>query len=336
MIESWRKCLDASGIIGTVLMDLSKAYDCIEHDLLIAKLEAYGFDRDSLKFMYSFLTGRGERVKVGSSYSSFGKIKIGVPQGSVLGLMLFNIFIIDLFMIDLESEICNFADDNILFTRGNNLEEVISKLEDDLGTTLKWLSENGMVANPEKFQLMLLGTTNDQRLCLKIEDKIINQCQQAKLLGITNESKLNFDNHSQELCSKVNKKVSAFSRIRNYLDNKQANILCKTTVLANFNYCPLISMFSSKAASNEINRTHKRALRVLHKNNNLSFDKCLMKEAGITIHAKNLQKLMLEICRTLKYLNPSYLWDLFNEKQIEYNLRAKNLVMLPQIKTQKY
>ena len=143
--------LDASGIVGTVLMDLSKAYDCIVHDLLIAKLEAYGFDRDSLRFMYSYLTGRGQRVKVGSSCSSLGNIKIGLPQGSVLGPMLFNIFINGLFLIDLESEICNFADDNTIFTRGNNLEEVIIKLEDDLCTTLKWYFENGMVANPEKF-----------------------------------------------------------------------------------------------------------------------------------------------------------------------------------------
>ena len=79
VIESWRKCLDASGIVGTVLMDLSKAYDCIPHDLLIAKLEAYGFERNSLKVMYSYLTGRRQRVKVGSSYSSLGEIKIGVP-----------------------------------------------------------------------------------------------------------------------------------------------------------------------------------------------------------------------------------------------------------------
>ena len=75
----------------TALLDLSKAYDCIVHNLLIAKLEAYGFDRDSLKFMY-IPTGRGQRAKVGSSYSSLGKIKIGVSQGSVLGPMLFSIF----------------------------------------------------------------------------------------------------------------------------------------------------------------------------------------------------------------------------------------------------
>ena len=230
MIESWHKCLDVSDIVGTVLIDLSTAYDCIVHDLLIAKLEAYGFDRFSLKFMYSYLTVLGQRVKVGSSYSSFGKIKIGVPQGSVLGPMLFNICINGLFMMDLESEICNFADNDTIFTRVNNLEEVIIKLEYDLGTTLKWLSKNGMVANPEKFQLMFLRTNSYQKLCLKIEDKIINQCEQVKLLGIAIDSKLNFDNHILELCSKVNKKVSAFSRIRNYLDNKQANILYKATV----------------------------------------------------------------------------------------------------------
>ena len=193
-----------------------------------------------------------------------------------------------------------------------------------------------MAANPEKFQLMFLGTNSDQKLCLKIDDQIINQCQQVKLLGVTIDSKLNFDKHILELCCKVNKKVSAFSRIRNHLHNEQADKFCKTTVLANFNYCPLISMFSSKAANNEINRTHKQAPRVLYKNNNLSFDKCLMKEVGITILVKNLQKLMLEVFKTLNYLNPSYLWDLFNVKQVEYNLRTKNIVMLPQIKMQTY
>ena len=118
---------------------------------------------------------------------------------------------------------------------------------------------------------MFLGTNSDQKLSLKIDDHIIKQCQQVKLLGVTIDSRLRFDKYILELCCKVNKKVSALFRIRNYLDNNQANILCETTVLANLNY----------------NRTHKRALWVLHKDNNLTFDKCLMKEAGITIHEKN-------------------------------------------------
>ena len=217
----------------------------------------------------------------------------------------------------MESEICNFADDNTPYATNNTLEEVINNLENDLSLILQWFTENGMVANPEKFQLMFLGLKNDQQMCLRIDDQIINQCQQVKLLGITIDSKLNFDKHIQELCGKVNRKVSAFSRLRDYHDNRQARPLCNTTVLANFNYCPLIWMFSSKAANKEINRTHKRALRVLHKDYDASLDMCLMREADTTIHIKNLQKLMLEVFKTLNSLNPSYLWNFFSTKQIE-------------------
>ena len=98
------------------------------------------------------MTGRTQRIKVGSSYSSLGKIKIGISQGSILGPMLFNIFINDLFQMDLESEICNFADDNTIYARTNNLEEVINNLENDLSSMLQWFTENGMVANTEKFK----------------------------------------------------------------------------------------------------------------------------------------------------------------------------------------
>ena len=91
-------------------------------------------------------------------------------------------------------------------------------------------------------------------------------------------------------------------------------------------------MLSSKAANNEINRAHKRALSVLLKEYDASFELCLQREADTTIHIKNLQKLMLEVFETLNSLNPSYLWDFFITKQIEYNLKIKKLVELPQIK----
>ena len=91
--------------MGTILMDLSKAYDCLPHDLLIVKLEDYGIERKSPKLTYSYLSGRKQRVKVASHYGSYKQIKIGVPQGRVLGPLLFNIFINGLFLINLQSDL---------------------------------------------------------------------------------------------------------------------------------------------------------------------------------------------------------------------------------------
>ena len=114
LIEKWRKCLDNSEIITAIQIDLSKAYDCISYDLLIAKLHAYGFGMKSLPFLYNYLTNRKKTVKIESTFSAWETVIRGLPQGSPLGPLIFNIFINDLFMLDGEN-LCNFADDNAIF-----------------------------------------------------------------------------------------------------------------------------------------------------------------------------------------------------------------------------
>ena len=105
-------------------MDLSKAFDTLKHNLLIAKLGAYGFERDPLSFMKSYLNDRQQRFRVDNNFSSWEKIIAGVPQGSMLGPLLFKIFINDLFLLVSSSNLSNYADDNTLYASGFNLEEV--------------------------------------------------------------------------------------------------------------------------------------------------------------------------------------------------------------------
>ena len=115
LLQVWQKELDNSGFIGTILMDMSKAYDCLLHDLLIAKLGAYVLDTSSLRLSMDYLNSRKQRTKVGSSYSKWSEIKRRIPQCFILGPLLFNIFINDLLFVIVKSNIWNFADDNTFY-----------------------------------------------------------------------------------------------------------------------------------------------------------------------------------------------------------------------------
>ena len=127
-----------------MLMDLTKTYDCLRHDLLIAKLKAYGLGNSSLNHFLDYLTFRKQRTKVASAYSKWSKIRCGIPQGSILGSILFNIFIDDIFMIIEQSDICNFADDN-------THTEIKENLIFDTKGILNWFRLNSLKTNLGKY-----------------------------------------------------------------------------------------------------------------------------------------------------------------------------------------
>ena len=143
------------------MMDLSKAFDCISHDLLIAKLHAYGFDKPGLKFIYSYLKGRKQRVKIYADVSSWMDIITGVPQGSVLGPLLFNIFINDLFLFTVNSDMHNFADDNTLSVSDISVEQIIHHLEHDIDILQTWFLHNGMLLNETKCQFLIVESSKN-------------------------------------------------------------------------------------------------------------------------------------------------------------------------------
>ena len=129
MIEKNEICRDNNEFCAAILTDLSKAFDCICHDLLIAKLNAYGFDRNALKLIYDYLSDTLQKTEVGSSFSAYIDIIYGVPQGSILEPLLFNIDLCDLFFADYTSDFANFADHTTPYECGPRLNEVMNNLE---------------------------------------------------------------------------------------------------------------------------------------------------------------------------------------------------------------
>ena len=132
LIEKSKSVLDKKRYGGAVLMDLSKAFNTLNHDLLITKLNAYGFTRESFRLIKSYLTNRWQRTKVNTNFTSYSELLIGAPQGSVLGSLRFNIYINDLFHITEMTNTCNYADDTTFHAcDSSDLESLIQRLEHD-------------------------------------------------------------------------------------------------------------------------------------------------------------------------------------------------------------
>ena len=157
MLELWKKVLDKGGYICAIFMDLSKAFDTLNHDLLIAKLGAYGFETEALRYMKSYLTNRKQRVRVNKTFSEWERITTGVPHGSILGPLLLNIFLNDLFLFISNSSLSNYADDNTLHSFEDNLNKIKDNLRNSFDTVHQWFYENYMALNAGKCHFMCLG-----------------------------------------------------------------------------------------------------------------------------------------------------------------------------------
>ena len=238
MLEKWKNVLDKGEYVCVLFMDLSKAFVTINHDLLLAKLRAYGFSNNALNLMCSYLKNRKQRTQINNNFSSEKHIIAGVPQGSIDGPRLFNLFMNDLIFF-ITTFLSNYADDNSLYNRGKDLELIKSVLVNDFRAVKEWFYENFMILNPKKCHYMCIGKSTESDI-FKFENVCLENSKEEVILGITIDDKLTFDSHIKSICRKAGQKLSALSRISPYLETDKKELLFKSMVQSQFNYCPLV------------------------------------------------------------------------------------------------
>ena len=329
MIHKWHRELDSGSYVGAILMDLSKAFDCINHNLLIAKLHAYGFSRNSLEYIYSYLSDRQQRVVVEGVPSTWKDIEIGVPQGSILGPLLFNIYINDLFLFieDPKAFICNYADDNTLYSADKDPEILMKRLHSNMVVVSAWFQDNGLKLNADKCKLIVLkGFKNvNYTFSLNLNNEVLIEVPEVKLLGIVIDNKLSYKKHVEMLCKRVSSKVSALQRISPHLSDTQHRFLANSFISSEFNYCPLIWSFTSRESLHRVQHLQDRVERMS--------PEC----SHVSIHRRNCELLLKEMYKTKHCLNPSYMKEVFHFRDfVPYNTRAHSDIRRPLIRTTRF
>ena len=259
MLEKWKHAVDNGK--GLLLTDLSKAFDCLFHELLLVKLHAYGFSFAAVRLVNSYLTNWKQRAKVNSSYSSWEEILFGFPQGSILGLSLFNIFLRDI-------DFASYTEDNTPCVSSDSIEDVIRILENDSIKLFKWFTDNMMKANKDKFHVIV---SSNEHVPMKLDNIEIERLLLERLLGVEVYSKLNFKNHLDGIIKKVSRKINALSCIAPYMNIAKQRLLMNFFFASRFNYCPLVWMCHHRSVNNKINHLHERCLRIVYSDSVSSF-----------------------------------------------------------------
>ena len=176
--------------------------------------------------------------------------------------------------------------------------------------------------NPSKCHLLVPKHTGDS--FVRVGNEIIKGQSSVKLLGLTIDDKLDFTEHVTNLCKKASQKLHALSRIAPFIRSEKLQLLMKVFVNSQFNYCPLIWMFHNRTINNRINKIQERALRIAYNDTTSTFEQLLLKDNSVTVHEKNIQRLVIEIYKTKNNLVPTFMNEVFCSITNQYDIRNKS------------
>lgn len=268
VIYDWKNNLENNEVTVALFLDLKRAFETLDRERLLTKLKSYGIGGSVLGWLKNYLENRLQRTKCGNSVSGNREIDIGVPQGSVLGPLLFLLYIND---IGKAITLCNyhlFADDTLLYLAGKNCDEVIEQLNSILGRLNQWLQTNKLKLNIDKTKCMIISSKEQHPTqTVKIDNQCIEVVHKIKYLGIIVDNRLHFRDHAEYISGKIAQKIGVLRRVRSNVSAQTALLIYKTIVLPHFIYCPtvLYSMYGGDVE--RLQKLQNMAMRVILKCN---------------------------------------------------------------------
>jgi hypothetical protein len=268
LTEKMYRAISQGNYFGMVQLDLSKAFDLVNHSLLIKKLTLYRCDDATVEWFTSYLDSRSQTVRIEQSLSESQSIISGVPQGSILGPLLFLMYINDLSLCIRHSEVLLYADDTSLSVEGNNVLEIEYKLCGDVASVLNWCTVNDMVISVLKSSSMIVSTRqklskNDMSLNVNLENNVIPCVSCTKILGVCVDNVLSWDEHIRTVCTKIARKLYLLQQIKAFLPIDARKLFFNSYVLPHFDYCSIIWGNCSHALLYKLEKLQKRAARLI-------------------------------------------------------------------------
>ena len=200
---------------------------------------------------------------------------------------------------------------------GNHIDDIKAKLEEDCLKSMEWFKNNNMRANAEKFQLMLVsrnGTLNN--LSLQVENDIILSTQSINILGIEVDSKLNFTSHIDTICSQAGKQTNALKRLKGHLDKECKKVIYNSYISSNFNYCPVVWMFTGKLNIDKLEKSNKRALRFVTNDAEKAYEQLCNEEKQMSIHKRCIRSVAIQMYKIKNKNVLNFLVKLFNVRKM--------------------
>ena len=296
--EDITKIIDNGESLDIIYLDFRKAFDSVPHKRLLIKLAAYGIDGALLKWIENFLSNRSQYVKVGNSVSDRSEVLSGIPQGSILGPVLFTIFINDL-PDNIKSTCKIFADDTKIYnTPDNNVT-----IQEDLYTLQEWSDRWNLYFNVQKCKVMHVGKKNPKhqyKMKIGTETKEILTCEEEKDLGVTFNSSLSFDQHIYKVVNKANQIMGLIKRSFDYLDKETFIKLYKALVRPHLEYGNVIWHPWLKRQSIALERVQRRATKTLTQCKDMTY---LQRLSYLNLPSLKGRRLRGDLIETYKILN---------------------------------